>query len=109
MEFAYLKLEPLEYTLTMSTLADKYLTATHRVKNSSVTVIGRNLEASLIVLCMQDFNVILRMDWLGENHALIDCEARKVIFKPMIKESFKFKGDTFNVVPRVITALKARK
>ena len=93
----------------MSTLADKYLTVTHRVKNSSVTVIGQNLEASLIVLCMQDFNVILWMDWLGENRALIDCEARKVIFKPLIGESFKFKGDTFNVVPRVITALKARK
>ena len=42
-EFANLELESLEYTLTMSTLANKYLTTTHKVKGSSVIVIGRNL------------------------------------------------------------------
>ena len=43
--------------------------ATHRVKGDSVTVSGRVIEAVLIVLSMQDFDVILGMDWLGENRA----------------------------------------
>ena len=108
-EFEKLELEPLECTLTASTPADKYLTATYKVKDSSVTVTWRNLEASLVVRCMQDFNGILGMDWFGENSALIDCKAKKVIFRPLIGESIEFKGDTSNVVPRVITTLKARK
>ena len=58
---------------------------------------------------MQDFDVILGMDWFGENRAIIDCEATKVIFKPFIGESFEFKGDTSSGVPRVTTTRKARK
>ena len=69
-KFANLELKPLEIPLTVSTPANeanKCLTATHRVRGGSVIVAGRKLVASLIVLCMQDFDVILGMDWLGEN------------------------------------------
>ena len=66
----------------MSTPANKYLTASHRVRGGSVIVARGELVASLIFLCMQDFDVILRMDWLGENRPLIDCKARKVTFRP---------------------------
>lgn len=58
---------------------------------------------------MQNFDVILEMDWLGENRALIDCKARKVIFRPLVGEIFECKGDTYSGVNRVITASKARK
>ena len=58
---------------------------------------------------MQDSDVILGMDWLGKNRALIDYEARKVTFRPLMGENFKFKGDISRSTPRVITALKARK
>lgn len=59
-EQAYLKLETLEYTRTISTPGDKRLMATHRVKEGSVTEFEWDLDATLIVLSMQDFNVILR-------------------------------------------------
>ena len=85
-KFANLELEPLEFPLTVSTPANKYLIVTHRVRGDSVIVAGRKLVASLIVLCMQDFDVILEMDWLGENCALIDCKARKGNFRPLIGE-----------------------
>ncbi|XP_023514476.1 uncharacterized protein LOC111778735 [Cucurbita pepo subsp. pepo] len=104
-----LELEPLEFSVTMSTPANKYLTATHSVRGGSVTVARQKLVASLIVLCMQHFGVILGIDWLGENRALIDCEARKIIFRPLIGESFEFKGDISRSTPRVINSLKARK
>lgn len=58
---------------------------------------------------MQNFNVILGIDWLGENRALIDCKARKVIFRPLVGEIFECKRDTYSGVNRVITASKARK
>ena len=49
-------------------------------------VARRELVASLIVLSMQDFDVILGMDWLGKNRVLIDYKARKVTFRPLIEE-----------------------
>ena len=61
-ELAHLEKKPLEVTLSVSTLAHGLLLATHRVKDSSVTISGRVIEATLIVLSMQDFNVILGMD-----------------------------------------------
>lgn len=42
-EFEKLELEPLECTLTVSTLAEKYSTVIHRVTVGSVTITGRNL------------------------------------------------------------------
>ena len=61
-ELAHLEKEPLEITLSVSTPTHELLLATHRVKVGNVTVPGRVIEAALIVLSMQDFDVILGMD-----------------------------------------------
>ena len=74
-----------------------------------MTVIGRVIESSLIVLSMQDFDVILGIDWLGENRALIDCETRIVTLKLSSRDSFTYKGATPKRTSSVITALTDRK
>ncbi|KAA0064197.1 ty3-gypsy retrotransposon protein [Cucumis melo var. makuwa] len=50
------------------------------------------LDVTLLVLDMQDFDVILGMDWLSANHASIDCFRKEVVFNPPSGASFKFKG-----------------
>ncbi|XP_022957288.1 uncharacterized protein LOC111458730 [Cucurbita moschata] len=101
--------EPLETILSVSTPAHELLMATHRVKGGSVTVSGRVIEATLIVLSMLDFDVILGMDWLGENRALIDCETRIVTLRLPSGDSFTYKGVIPKRTPSVVTALKAKK
>ena len=49
------------------------------------------------------------MDWLIENHAIIDCKAREVILRPLNGQSFKFKGVDSQNNPRIISTLKTRK
>ena len=83
--------------------------AIHRVKEGSVTVSRRVVEAALIVLSMQDFDVILGMDLLRENCALIDCETRIVTLRLPSEDSVTYKGVTSKRTPSIITALKARK
>ena len=61
-EYAHLKLEPLEFTLTLSTPTNKLLLATHRINVGSLTASGRVLDAMLIILCLHDFDLILGMD-----------------------------------------------
>ena len=108
-DLAHLEKEPLETILSVSTPAHELLMATHRVKGCGVIVSGRVIEAVLIVLSMQDFDVILGMNWLGENRALIDCETRIFILKLPSGNSFTYEGATSKRTPSVVTALKARK
>ena len=88
---------------------EKELLATHRVKGGGVTISGRVIEATLIVLSKQDFDVILGMDWLGENRALIDCETRIVTLRLPSRDNFTYKGATSKGAPSVITSLRVKK
>ena len=46
-----------------------------------VIKIGRNeLLANLILLEIQEFDVILGMDWLATYHANVDCYKKEVVF-----------------------------
>ena len=65
-------------------------------------MLGRVIEATLIVLSMKDFDVILGMDCLGENRALIDCETRIVALKLP-------SGDSFTVTPKKKKKKKKKK
>ncbi|KAL0543839.1 hypothetical protein IC582_018944 [Cucumis melo] len=58
---------------------------------------------------MQDFDVILGMDWLSANHASIDCFGKEVVFNPPSRPSFKFRGAGMVCIPKVISAMKASK
>ena len=70
------KLEPLLHVLYVSTRGVD-LVAKDRVKDGQVTVADRTLSIDLIVVSVKDFDVILGMDWLAENHTSIDCIKRK--------------------------------
>ncbi|KAL4013626.1 hypothetical protein IC575_025800 [Cucumis melo] len=67
------------------------------------------LDVTLLVLDMQDFDVILGMDWLSANHANIDCYGKEVVFNPPSEASFKFRGAGMVCIPKVISAMKASK
>nr|CAD1844011.1 unnamed protein product [Ananas comosus var. bracteatus] len=51
------------------------------------------MPANLLVLGqLQDFDVVLGMDWLARYYATIDCGARTVTFREPGQEEFTFKG-----------------
>ena len=108
-ELAHLEKELLEITLSVSTPAHELLLATHRVKGGGVTISGRVIKATLIVLSKQDFDVILGIDWLGENCVLIDCETRIVTLRLPSGDNFTYKGANSKGASCVITSLRAMK
>ena len=67
------------------------------------------LDETLLVLDIQDFDVILGMDWLSTNHASIDYSLKEVVFNPHSTVSFKYKGAGTMVLPKAILAMKASK
>ncbi|KAL5800752.1 hypothetical protein ACOSQ3_032384 [Xanthoceras sorbifolium] len=53
---------------------------------------GREFLADLVVLDIQDFDVILGMDWLLRHHAIVDCIRKEVSFGRVGKSKVIFCG-----------------
>ncbi|KAL0560626.1 hypothetical protein IC582_001035 [Cucumis melo] len=104
-----LEVEPLNGVLFVFTPSGEVLLSEEKIKACQVEIANQRLDVTLLVLDMQDFYVILGMDWLSANHASIDCFYKEVIFNPPSGTSFKFKGAGIVCVPKVISAMKASK
>ncbi|TYK22181.1 ty3-gypsy retrotransposon protein [Cucumis melo var. makuwa] len=104
-----LEVEPLGSILSVSTPSGAVMLSKEKVKACQVEVANHMLDVTLLVLDMQDFDVILGMDWLSANHASIDCFRKEVVFNPPSRTSFKFKGAGIVCIPKVISAMKASK
>ncbi|KAL0560548.1 hypothetical protein IC582_000953 [Cucumis melo] len=104
-----LEVEPLGSVLSVSTPSGEVLLSKEQIKACRVEIANRMLDVTLLVLDMQDFDVILGMDWLSANHANIDCFGKEVIFNPPSGASFKFRGAGMVCIPKVISAMKASK
>ena len=102
-------MEPLDYVLSVSTPFGKIMLSKEKIKACQVEIVSRELDVTLLVLDMRDFDIILGMDWLAANHASIDCSRKEVVFNPLAEFSFKFKGVGTVVLPKVILAMKANK
>ncbi|XP_022851452.1 uncharacterized protein LOC111373183 [Olea europaea var. sylvestris] len=70
---------------------------------------GLILEADLHVIELKDFDIILGMDWLGSNRAIIVCFEKEVIFKRPGEEEFRFYRSKIKALPRIILAMQAKK
>ncbi|KAA0054800.1 reverse transcriptase [Cucumis melo var. makuwa] len=87
-----LEVEPLGSVLSVSTPSGEVLLSKEKIKAYRVEIANHMLDVTLLVLDMQDFDVILGMDWLSANHANIDCFGKEVVFNPPSGASFKFRG-----------------
>ncbi|GKV13897.1 hypothetical protein SLEP1_g24858 [Rubroshorea leprosula] len=74
-----------------------------------IYVDGRQLSASLFVLDISDFDIILGMDWLSKHFASIDCHRKWVIFNIPGEPEFSFQGSGSFALPVLVSALQAQK
>ena len=51
------------------------------------------MQVDLVPLTIQDFDVILGMDWLGKHHATIDCYNKIVTFNVIERNKVKYKRE----------------
>ncbi|XP_038875005.1 uncharacterized protein LOC120067526 [Benincasa hispida] len=106
---AMLRSEPLPFALSISTPSGEIMLATKKDKACQVEIANHALDVTLIILDMRDSDVILGMDWLVANHAIIDFSCKEVIFNPLIGANFKFKGVGTVVLSKVNLTLKANR
>ncbi|XP_074323035.1 uncharacterized protein LOC141659982 [Apium graveolens] len=74
-----------------------------------VIVDDRKLFVDLLPIPMQDFDVILGMDWLEWHKVTIDCQRKKIIFGDPNSPEFEFQGSTPSGLGKFTSAIKAKR
>ncbi|KAL2235714.1 UNVERIFIED_CONTAM: Retrovirus-related Pol polyprotein from transposon [Sesamum indicum] len=73
------KIEPFGHDLHVSMPAGRFVLVNTVVRSCPIVVEGVTLYADLVVIDLREFDVILGMDWLVSNHALVDCQTKEVM------------------------------
>ncbi|KAL0325066.1 UNVERIFIED_CONTAM: Retrovirus-related Pol polyprotein from transposon [Sesamum radiatum] len=71
-------IESLGHDLCVSMPAGGVMLVNTVVRSCPIVVEGVTLYADLVVINLREFDVILGMDWLSCNHALVDCQTKEV-------------------------------
>jgi len=66
--------------LMVSTPASGQVSTNLVCARCSIEVVGRRFKVNLICLPLEGLDLILEMDWLSNNHVIIDCRWRSVVF-----------------------------
>lgn len=74
-----------------------------------MSILHKTIPCGLVELCMEDFDVILRMDWLHASYASIYCRTRRVKFQIPNEPVFEWEDHDSVVKGRFISYLKAQK
>ncbi|GKV24168.1 hypothetical protein SLEP1_g33813 [Rubroshorea leprosula] len=95
--------------LHVDTPLRRVMTTREMCRTVDIYVDGRQLSASLFVLDISDFDIILRMDWLSKHFTSIDCHRKWVIFNIPGEPEFSFQGSGSFAPPVLVSALQAQK
>lgn len=68
-------------------------------------VCDKELMEDLILLELDEFDVILGMDWLVAYHASVYCYTKEVVFRMLGQPEFSFQGDMKDSFPCLIYAI----
>ncbi|KAH6781905.1 hypothetical protein C2S51_007198, partial [Perilla frutescens var. frutescens] len=106
-----LKIEPenAENALEISIPSGKKMMSRKVCSNLELNIEGESFKSNLYVIKIQDFDIILGMDWLASANASISCPEREVTFRPPGKPEVKIYGSRLGTKIPVISALKATK
>ncbi|XP_070039288.1 uncharacterized protein [Nicotiana tomentosiformis] len=72
-----------------------------------VTIGGYETRVDLLLLNMEDFDVILGMNWLSLYHVILDCPTKNVTLSVPWLSRFEWKGSLGHIPSRVVSFLKA--
>jgi hypothetical protein len=98
----HINLEPMEVGVVIFTPMGKLVICRKIGMGCPIHIEGSTLTANLIVFNMEGFDIILQMDWLSNNHTIIDCHNKEIIFKLPADSEFKFVETKVGATPQLI-------
>ncbi|RVW63783.1 Transposon Ty3-G Gag-Pol polyprotein [Vitis vinifera] len=82
----------MDFDLIVATPVGDSVVASRMLRNCIVMIGYREMPVDLVLLDLQDFDVILGMDWLASYHASVDCFEKRVTFSILGQPKFSFEG-----------------
>ncbi|XP_070057413.1 uncharacterized protein [Nicotiana tomentosiformis] len=74
-----------------------------------VSIMSYETRVDLLLHSMEDFDVILGMDWLSPYHAILDCNAKNVTLAMLGFPRLEWRGAPGHSTSRVISYVKTRR
>ncbi|KAJ4820047.1 polyprotein [Rhynchospora pubera] len=100
--------EPRDRVMIVQTPLGKNVLVDRICRNCRIQIAGRTLPANLVVLDMQDFDILLGLDWLTTYHAVVDCKNHSVRFGKSDTEPFVLKDRKPGTSIPITSALQAK-
>ena len=97
----------LAFHLNVVTPLGEHSLAWRYLQSVSMALNGKEFNDNLIIMDMQEYDVILGMDWLGQHSTLIDCTRRRVYFESAGEGSLFVQGVCNGERKLLISAMKA--
>ncbi|RVX00153.1 Retrovirus-related Pol polyprotein from transposon 17.6 [Vitis vinifera] len=97
----------MDFDLIVATPVGDSVVASRMLRNCIVMIGYREMPVDLVLLDLQDFDVILGMDWLASYHASVDYFEKRVTFSIPGQPKFSFEGKHVDIPLRMISALRA--
>ena len=82
----------MDFDLIIATPMGVSVVTSKMLRDCFVMISYKEMSIDLILLDLQDFDVILGMDWLASNHASVDCFGKRMIFSISGQPEFSFVG-----------------
>ncbi|KAL6349222.1 hypothetical protein AAG906_033878 [Vitis piasezkii] len=96
-----------DFDLFVATPLGDFVVVNKILRDCCVMIGYRDMTVDLVLLDLQDFDVILGMDWLASYHASVDCFGKRVTFSILGQPDFSFEGKHVDKPLRMISALRA--
>ena len=103
------KWTPLKNGLVVTAPLGERILRTLVFKGCEVLVEGVVLKGNLIPLGMDDFDVILGMDWLSNHRASMNCFTKRIRFEKSEYPEFEFVGDRRVLPTCIISVLEVKR
>ena len=87
-----IEIHPIDCSMVVSIPTEDSLIADRVYMGCKVIIEGHEFWANLVLLDIQDFDVILGMDWLSRHHATMDCFRKEVKFCRPGEPEITFRG-----------------
>ncbi|XP_075499165.1 uncharacterized protein LOC142537542 [Primulina tabacum] len=84
--------ETLSEPLRVATPASKTIETHKLYRNCKICIGKQNFEVELIQLNMIEFDIILEMDWLFKQHAMMDCQKKNVKLQTLNQKEIVYHG-----------------
>ena len=100
-------IDNMDFDLFVATPLRDFFVVNKILRDCYVMIGYRKMTVDLVLLDLQDFDVILWIDWLASYHASVDCFRKRVTFSIPGQPDFSFGGKHVDKPLRMILALQA--